>query len=325
MQRVASRVDESLTPRRVAPATVATYTRHVRVLGRYTSLLPLAMIGVAACAGLPAGDPGAASTASTGAVQADTVRSAAVLFVERRPALSHVGARFVQYTGVPSDALPDLLGIPVVPAQNAQGCVARADASLEGSRAEVRLLDVGSLEVRAGDRALHLEPRRFPDLWNVVSGVIYSTDGDLPANTWRFSAAGAQVGRVPAFEVEARSPDELSSVQLAEQSLTEGATAVLPRRGFSVRWARGDRDDAISVVFEQAGAEGTSRVVCTARDEGSLEVDGVWADRVGDMAARGGATITVHRLRARPFVLTGVDQAQVVFDLVLRARLAAGE
>lgn len=284
----------------------------------------------AACATLPAGDPAASSAPAV-----DPVHSAAVLFVERRAAppgssvQSHVGARFVQYTGVSYDALPDLLGVPSMPSSRVGGCIERGDAALDGARAEVRLLDVGTLDVRAGDRSLRLEPRRFPDLWNVVSGVIYSSDGELPASAWRFSAAGTPgtngLSRVHPFEVEAPAPDDLATVTIAEQGVGEGSSVALPRRGFGVRWQRGDHDDAVSVVFEQSSGDGSSRVVCTAHDEGSLDIEGLWAERINEMAVRGGATVTVHRLRARPFALAGVEQAQVLFDLVFRARATAGD
>ena len=67
-------------------------------------------MGLAACAT-------SAGVDSTDA-QPGAQHSTAVLFVERQAADSagtsaHVGARFVQYTGIATEALPDLLGVAV--------------------------------------------------------------------------------------------------------------------------------------------------------------------------------------------------------------------
>lgn len=299
---------------KIAPRPWRSYTPSVR---HAPALLVLAA-GLAACANTPGGEAGDA--------QSEQQRMA-VLFVERQASdsagsTSHVGARFVQYAGIEAAVLPDLLGTPALPA--AIGCVEQGESAVDtaNGRAEARLLDVGTIEVRAGDRVLELEPRRFPDLWNVVSGVIYSTDDDLPLGTWRFSAPGNAQSRVGAFDVEARAPEDLANVTVAEQPLAPGAAVVVPRHGFAVRWTRGERDDSIVVAFEGTGAERPLRVVCVAHDEGSLEIDAAWADRVADLA-RTGATLAVHRVRARPFSAPSLDAAHVVFDLSIRGTARA--
>jgi hypothetical protein len=290
---------------------------------RHAPAVLLVAFSAAACATAPGGEPLEASLEPT--------RSSAVLFVERQAAegpnsTAHVGARFVQFTGLAADALPDLLGIPRVP-EGVVGCHERGDTPFDtsGGRAEARLLDVGPIEVRAGDSVLRLEPRRFPDLWNVVSGVIYATDGELPSDAWRFSAPGNLQSRVGAFDVEARAPEELSGLAVAEQALTPGATVQIPRRAFAVRWVRGERDDGLVVTFESGpSAARPSTITCTARDEGLLEIDAGWADRIAELA-RAGATIHVHRVRARPFNVPQLDAAQVVFDVSVRGHAAAAE
>jgi hypothetical protein len=277
------------------------------------------LAGLSACATTPGGE--------TGDAQSEQQQSA-VLFVERHAAdatngASHVGARFVQFVGIDPAALPDLLGTPIVPS-GAAGCRAGRDTTVDtsGARAEARLLDIGPIDVRAGDRTLQLQPRRFPDLWNTVSGMIYGTDGDLPLGAWRFTAAGDAQSHVGAFDVEVRSPEDLTGVFVADQALGPGDTVAVGERGFAVRWARGERDDSVAVFFEGNTSDGASSVVCTARDEGALDVDATWAARIAAMA-RTGASVTVHRIRAHSFATTQLENAQVVFDLSLRGELRA--
>lgn len=249
-------------------------------------------------------------------------RATGMLFVERvegggSPGVQ-VGARFLRMVGVSDEALPDLVGTPVVPP--AGRCIERGtagDAAPDPLRAEVRLLDVGTIRVQAEGAQLSMDPRRFPDLWNVVSGVLYGAEADLPLGTWRFTAQGAQGLGIGAFDVSAQAPETLAQVRVGEASLpTTGNLALtLARRGvLPIRWLRTVSDDRISVVFE-----GNGMMACGARDEGSLDLDGAMADRAREIIGTGG-TISVHRMRSRPFSTQGLDAATLVFDLSVRAR-----
>jgi hypothetical protein len=288
---------------------------------RAPALLTLAL-GITACAN-------GSVIAESGDSQADAQHSSAVLFVERHAvetagAPAHIGARFVQYTGLPAASLPDLLGTPHIP-NGATGCAERADANLdtEGARAEARLLDVGSIDVRSGDRTVRLEPRRFPDLWNVVSGVIYATDGELAADEWQFTAAGNPQTRMGGFDVTLRAPEDPGSVVVAEQAFGPGLNVLLPRRAFQVRWNRGDvADDVVFAIESAPGADHPTTIECAAHDEGSLDIDAAWAERMSDVA-RTGATLTLHRVRSRPFSGLQVESAQVVFDFSVRGQAQA--
>lgn len=281
------------------------------------TLLTLGILATAAaCTGSVPGDEGAPDAEGP-------PRVSGVLFVERAQdgatASAQVGARFLRVTGVSDEALPDLAGVPAVP--TGVGCVERGAPlrDADPSRAEVRLLDVGPIEVRAEDRVLRMSPRRFPDLWNVVSGSLYGMESDLPAGTWRFSGAGDVASGVGPFDVQAQRPEVLSGVRLGDASLPvdgDGRVALPRRGGLAVRWSRGaDGDDRIAVVFEGAGS-----VVCGARDEGAFDIDAATMDRVRELL-RAGGVVSVHRLRTRAFTTTGIDHGTLVFDLSTRARV----
>lgn len=274
------------------------------------------LVTAAACTGSVPGDENAPDAEGP-------PRVSGVLFVERAQdgatASAQVGARFLRVTGVNDDALPDLAGVPAVP--TGVGCVERG-APLrvaDPSRAEVRLLDVGPIEVHAEDRVLRMAPRRFPDLWNVVSGSLYGMEADLPSGTWRFTGSGDMASGVGAFDVQAQCPEAPAGVRLGDVTLpleADGRVALPRRGGLSVRWSRGgDVDDRIAVVFEGAGS-----VVCGARDEGAFDIDAATMDRVRELLHAGGS-VSVHRLRTRPFMTTGIDHGALVFDLSMRAHV----
>lgn len=255
-------------------------------------------------------------------------RVSATLFVERVfDGVEHptqVGARFLRISGVRDEALPELVGVPAVPV--AEGCTERGARALEGmdpARAEVRLLDVGPIDV-TGAQPVRMVPRRFPDLWNVVSGSFYGAESDESVGVVRFSGVGAVVANIGGFDVQGSAPEVPSEVRLGDVSLPlpSGGTYLLPRAGgLTVRWQRPavtDDGDWVTVVFE-----GTSAVVCAARDVGTAELDASAVDRVRELLRRGGS-VSVHRLRSRAFFAQGIDTGALVYDLSVRSR-ARGE
>ncbi len=252
-------------------------------------------------------------------------RVSATLFVEQvfdgaqHPA--QVGARFLRIAGVRDEALPELVGVPAVPA--ALGCTERGARALDGmdpSQAEVRLLDVGPIDV-ASAQATRMTPRRFPDLWNVVSGSFYGAESEGAAGVYHFNGAGSLAASVGAFDVQGAAPEVPSAVRVGDVALplSAGSTFTLPRHGgLTVRWQRpagGDEADRVTVVFE-----GASTVVCAARDEGSVDIDAATMDGVRELLRRGGS-VSVHRLRSRAFTAQGVDVGALVFDLSVRGRV----
>jgi hypothetical protein len=250
-------------------------------------------------------------------------RITGMLFVERVEGGSapgvQVGARFLRIVGVSDDALSDLVGTPALPRVGA--CVEHGTASDAAApdplRAEVRLLDVGPINVQTDGRLLSMQPRRFPDLWNVVSGVLYGAEGDLPLGTWRFSAQGSAGAEVGGFDVTAQAPESLAGVRVGDLTLPMPAGMVMPfahRASLPVRWQRGAAEDRIAIVFE-----GNGSMVCGARDEGAFDLDGPAYDRAREIVGNGG-TVSVHRMRSRPFATQGLDAATLVFDLSVRGR-----
>ncbi len=282
--------------------------------------LAFSIVGVAVLAAACTGsgyEPQAEADAPT--------HSTGMLFVERIEGASapgvQVGARFLRITGVRDEALPDLVGIPAVPQVGVcvEHGVTSPAAAPDSLRAEVRLLDVGTIRVDSEGRELSLQPRRFPDLWNVVSGVLYNAESDMPLGTWRFRATGADDSGIGGFEVSSRAPDPLANVHVNDALLPLAADAslALDRRATAIRWQRGDADDRVAIVFE-----GNGSLVCGARDEGAYDLDAASTERAREIV-RGGGTVTVHRMRTRPFAMQGLDAASLVFDLALRARVRA--
>lgn len=248
-------------------------------------------------------------------------RTEGVVFVERVSEAGgtrvHVGGRFFRSQGVSADSLPELVGAP--PGGASVGCAERGAVAeaLDSAHAEVQLLDVGAIEARSDTFSARMSPHRLPDLWNVVSGVVYGLDGDLPLGAWQFSAAGDPATSRGAFDVSGAPPEAIADLRIGEAEVSSpGSVVSLARRGgLAVRWSRGAPADRVAVVFEGAGT-----MSCGARDDGSFDLDPAAADRVRELLRQGG-TVAVHRLRTVPFAVSGIDRASLVFDQVVRVRV----
>lgn len=253
--------------------------------------------------------------------------SSAVLFVERQwsagPAGQvQVGARFVRYSGISRNSLSEVLGFPSSPEQ--LGCSLRessATAAEPPARAQVQLLDVGRLEVQTERDGILLEPRRLPDLFHVVSGVVYAGEGAFTGDTWHFRADGSNASRVPSFSMSARGPDSFSSLSFgpvgsSAVSPAEASNGVaLPEGAFAVRWPAGEAGDRVVLEFTAPNA---ATIVCVAEDStGVVDIDRNWRERLSSS----GTVMVMHRMRSRSFTLASMEQASVVFDFSLRVPL----
>jgi hypothetical protein len=294
---------------------------------RYVPAALLVVLGVAACG------PDASRMGALGNGQIEAPQSVAVLLVQRRAGegqsgVAHVEARFVQFPSSAPDILPDLLHLPMSPSPTSTGCTLPNEAAVEDAdgRVEARSVDVGPIDVQAGERVVRMEPWRYLDQYHVdyvMSGVIYASDDSLPTNPWRFHALGNPESHVGEFFVDDRTaPEAITDLTLNNQAIAPDGTVVLPRRGFALRWTRGAPSDTVVATFEGTGSDGPATVACTASDaSGQLEVTPAWAERIAELS-RSGATVTVHRIRIERINVPLVDHGQLVFDLSTRVRAA---
>jgi hypothetical protein len=184
---------------------------------------------------------------------------------------THVAARFVRVSGgFDFDTAERIVGTGELDASAAYGCAWRdGSASAPAADGAIELLDVGDIVLHAGGDHLALAPRAFPDVGEVVSGVVYtSRDGsaDLPdATTYAFEISS----QGDAFTVRAEAPAAPRGLRLGGSSLLEGeGVAILAGEPIDIAWdasAAADEDriyvtvsddddgQAFSCVFPETG------------------------------------------------------------------------
>ncbi len=265
-------------------------------------------ISVAACTGAVEGAAGAdvaATTAgSVGILRVERSLDADPETAARRAAL---GAAFARYHGIDGADVLQLLGggASVEP----ESCI---DASSVGEglaepEADVELLDVGVIDIRLGASNATLEPRTFPELGSVATGVFYAGDGAFadvaPSRELEYVFRAAGSSEVAPFEVSVAPPGDLADVRV-DGAFADVRPSIARSRGLEVAWAAGDPRDRIEIELRA----GTEALVCAARDDGAFRIDGALAQAVPGAAD---ARLVVRRVRAQAFDAPGVDSAWV--------------
>jgi hypothetical protein len=297
-----------------------------------TGLL-LAVTGCSATVGGPTSDEGEAVVQVAGKVA--VVRAVSHLTGVPSPR-THVSASFVRVTGsidlrtaerVVGSSLPFAAGPE-------RGC-AWLDPPTElvappAAGASIELLDAGEVLLRADGGALPLAQRAFPDVGDIVSGVVYTSRDDrtdLPtAGTLLIETTGS--ARVAGFRVEVEAPEPLAGVRVADQPIEAGEIAAEAGERLVLGWQPGDVGAGDRVFVDLTAPQGNlagRTLRCGFDDTGNGQVA---AEQLGAWSAGVELELTVHRHRratgepADGQTSDGAVRAVVDFDFAVTARLS---
>lgn len=218
------------------------------------------------------------------------------------------------------------------------GCNWRnADPSLPESAVDgsIELIDVGDIMVRSAGEARPLAARAFPDVGDIVSGVVYTSRDDtasLPAGTsYDFETSGS--ADVDRFVISAEAPEPPSNLEIGSSAnMTSGEMTfdVTAAQAIPIRWDATELStDRIGVTVSYgvgargAGPHGASHIDCTFADTGSATIPASFNQL--DVGAE--FELVVHRVRR--VVVAGtphtIDDAIVDFDFAVSAHGTVSE
>ena len=241
--------------------------------------------------------------------------------VERSEALrgavrTRVSASFMRVSGAIDQRLAREIVVPTPTHQSHEGglamdgCLLRADArerlpsSISGGAIE--LLDVGEIAVRSSEAEDHvLAPRAFPDVGDLVGGIIYTSRDDtgaLSAGLYTIETAGSD--DVDAFVVQARAPEPPHEVEIAGEALRPDFELTVGEP-LALSWRRGGSGDVIVVEID---GDGTT-VSCRFEDDGVAVVPESFVLPEHE----GAIELTVRRLRRVTVEPPGLDSAVIDF------------
>jgi hypothetical protein len=263
--------------------------------------LALSALVSTACTSSGADDAGASIEAESGAL--------ALLQLERfndATGLSSrvvIGAKIAKYRGLDGDALLRLLGVPAV---SLERCELGGGLSAEtpAPEAEVELLSIGELHVRAAEAEVELSPRLFPALATMASGVFYAADTELTApraesDEYLLRAPGER--GVGAFEAVISAPSELTVLDVQSSPMEQ--LEVIDRSGDLVlSWEADDPRDRVEIELLSGG----SVLSCSARDDGHFAIT---ASELSALEPHDNATLVVRRVRSVALEMQSVPNA----------------
>jgi hypothetical protein len=280
----------------------------------------------------------------TAADEDETTTAQGNVSVERVVALgegtvgrTHVSARFVRVSGgIDQRTAERVVGSARLEQDAAVGCSwqqapATATPNAEGS---IELLDVGEIVVRAGTRALPLAARAFPDVGDLVSGVVYTSrdhSSELPeASTYSIETSGSPL--VEGFSVQVEAPSTPVGVFVSQPSLVRLGIERLPLEAeftlstgeeLLVGWDAGRPSLGDRIYLDLVAAEQGQQLRCVFEDDG----EGVVPAQLNGFAAGAQIDIALHRHR-RTMVRRAsgvIDEAVVDFDFAVAARAMTNE
>ncbi|MBI2390211.1 MAG: hypothetical protein HYV09_11535 [Deltaproteobacteria bacterium] len=197
-------------------------------------------------------------------------------------------ARFVSVRepGAPSDAL-ELLGLAWAPVSTGACTLVSEEAARQTSSVRVDLRDLSPVTMLLDGAPVGLEPRAFPDVAGLVSGVVFVAPADLvvPQATKSITLQTANAA-VAGLEL----PELPAPVRLVDAVANDG-TFTVDATGFAVTTAPARGDDRIVVEVLRGGV---LRARCGVDTTGHLRIDA---------AALGGAGEATLVFRAQRHLL----------------------
>lgn len=279
----------------------------------WKSALFLASCSLAGCTSTDSEDAGRDLASSHG--------SLALLSFERgvdaqsdQPRLS-AGAKVARFRGIDGDGLLKLLGAELRDLETC-GPASGLEERVVGANAEVDLLSVGPIAVRAGATRTQLEPRLFPALAATAAGWFYAGAVELPVGSLGSEelvlSAGGE-GGLGRFELAAAAPQDVQGVALAgtplEEPVSEAKGAAAPvvvsrADALELTWEPDAQGDRVEIEVFAGG----SVLSCAARDDGQFVLSRA---QLRALEADDNASLVLRRVRVLPLEMAGVETAYV--------------
>jgi hypothetical protein len=239
---------------------------------------------------------------------------------------SRVSARFLRVTGLDGQLAQQMVGATVDESDAPLGCT-YADAELPAvmnDGASIEMLDVGDILVHVlsgGSPAdvdwteitMPLAARAFPDVGELVSGVVYTSRDEatpvVDAGSYVIEASGSAA--MDGFKLEVEAPAAPEDVRVGGETLEEGLM-LASGEAVALSWAADVADSADRIIVEitDAGSPSAAGVRCVFADDGAATIPESFASYTEGSELE----VAVRRHRRSAVKLPGVDEAYVDFD-----------
>jgi hypothetical protein len=237
------------------------------------------------------------------------------------PARSHASMWFLRVSDEPSvDAVTRLVTDQTeLPALGT--CVAPASRSAErisGTLAPVDLAFAGDVFIDTPSSTVQLAVRAFPDVANLVSGVMYTAPGQsdlgpLAGGEMAVRATGSEgLGVLSAIAEAPGLPQELRI-----NGLSIDSTDLRAQRGrpLAISWIAGEPGDGVYVDIDPVPGSPSDRVRCALADTGAGQIAPVAIPETSQLR------LSLHRVRVTALHAASGDVGTAHFDVAVTAKV----
>jgi hypothetical protein len=181
----------------------------------------------------------------------------------------------------------------------------------------VDLIDVGEVAIEAAETRATLAARAFPDVVDLVSGVVYTTRDLLGAplpgeGSYTFRVSGSYA--LPPMVLEGHAPGPLDHLYVAGYALRADPIAVT-REDLAVTWQPPAGGDLVYIELASAEDGPLERVRCTFPNDGHAVIG---ASALPKAASQ---TISIHLIHREDVAAPGLDRGEIRFDLATSGAL----
>jgi hypothetical protein len=181
----------------------------------------------------------------------------------------------------------------------------------------VDLVDVGEVALEASSIRATLAARAFPDVADLVAGVVYTTR-DLTADPlpdhgpYTFRIAGSN--SIPPMTMEAMAPGPARNLSVAGLPL-RGEALALRRGDLAVTWEPAIGTDQVYIELASMEDGPLDRVRCSFANDGQANISASALPRAATQS------ISIHLVRREGVAAPGLDGGWIRFDLATSGTL----
>jgi hypothetical protein len=299
----------------IAYASKRMHLSSARLLATTVALAELALSGCSADVVAAGADANASSTHALLVVE----QSAPLQSTE--PARAHASMWFLRVSDEPSveavtRLVTDLAEVPAVGT-----CVAPASRRAERittSLAPVELAFAGDVFIDTAGSSVQLAVRAFPDVANLVSGVMYTAPGqsDLGAlESGELAVRASGTEGVPTFSAIADAPEAPQELRIDGLPIDSQELQARRDRPLSISWSAGEPGDGVYVDIDPVPGSLSDRVRCAMADTGQGQIATMAIPETSALR------LSVHRVRVTALHGASGDIGTAHFDVAVSARV----
>jgi hypothetical protein len=181
----------------------------------------------------------------------------------------------------------------------------------------VDLIDVGEVAIEASQTRATLAARAFPDVVDLVSGVVYTTRDQVADSLPEQGSYAFKISGSPALapvSLEARAPGP--ALELAVGGLPLGSQAtVLPREDLAITWKSQPGADLVYIELASTEDGPLDKVRCSFTNEGHALIAASALPRASSQ------NIAIHLVHRENVAAPGIDSGEIRFDLATSGSL----